>query len=545
MIRFLEIFGFLSVLLRGATLSFQSLTVGGVIFLTLVAGALRVESEAARGSCLRWIRRFAIALVVTQVAYVLTNGVILAQSADLTIFEIAGANFAIAGIIAALSALTIAILARTERGERPLALLLPAALILAGGVMTSHAVARIEDRVLLIILATLHQGATAAWIGGLPYLLISLKNTSEGATAQALTRRFSRLAMFSVVTLASAGLAMSYFYVGSWAAVPGTSYGAMVASKVAMLGFLLVLGALNYKIVHAVRNNSQSSLASLRRFGEVEIGIGLTVILAAASLTSQPPAVDIQAGRVTLPEIAARMAPRVPRMKSPSASDLPTAIYENRWRATENTALPESFVPGQAAVHPNTPAEKAWSEYNHHWAGLFVLVIGILALAARTGYAEWARNWPLVFFALAAFLSVRSDPENWPLGPNGFWESFADPEVFQHRVSVLLVIAFAIFEWGVQTGRMMVRRAELVFPLVGAVGGALLLTHSHSLGNLKEELLAELSHIPLALCAVLAGWSRWLEMRLPSEDRTRNKLSWIWPVCFILIGIILLNYRES
>ena len=23
------------------------------------------------------------------------------------------------------------------------------------------------------------------------------------------------------------------------------------------------------------------------------------------------------------------------------------------------------------------------------------------------------------------FLFLRSDPENWPLGPNGFWESFA------------------------------------------------------------------------------------------------------------------------
>jgi putative copper resistance protein D len=247
---------------------------------------------------------------------------------------------------------------------------------------------------------------------------------------------------------------------------------------------------------------------------------------------------------VTLPEIGLRMAPRVPRLRSPSANDLPTAIYENRWRVTENAALPESFVPGQAGARLNTPAEKAWSEYNHHWAGLFVLVIGILALAARTGHVEWARNWPLVFFGLAAFLLVRSDPENWPLGPNGFWESFADPEVFQHRLSVLLVIAFAIFEWGVQTGRMMVRKAGLVFPLVGALGGALLLTHSHSLGNVKEELLAELSHIPLALCAVLAGWSRWLELRLPAEDRTRGTMSWIWPVCFILIGAILLNYRE-
>ena len=34
----------------------------------------------------------------------------------------------------------------------------------------------------------------------------------------------------------------------------------------------------------------------------------------------------------------------------------------------------------------------------------------------------------------------------------------------------------------------------------------MLMTHSHSLGNVKEEFLAELSHIPLALLAVAAGW---------------------------------------
>jgi putative copper resistance protein D len=76
-----------------------------------------------------------------------------------------------------------------------------------------------------------------------------------------------------------------------------------------------------------------------------------------------------------------------------------------------------------------------------------------------------------------------------------------------------------------------------------AAGGALLLTHSHSVNNVKEEFLAELSHLPLAILAVAAGWSRWLEIRLP---RNRKALfAWIWPACFILIGCILLNYREA
>jgi putative copper resistance protein D len=80
--------------------------------------------------------------------------------------------------------------------------------------------------------------------------------------------------------------------------------------------------------------------------------------------------------------------------------------------------------------------------------------------------------------------------------------------------------------------------------LLVAVSGALLLTHSHTLGNIKEEVLAELSHIPLAILAVAAGWSRWLELRLPAENPARNTLARLWPVCMVLIGAILLNYHE-
>ena len=82
----------------------------------------------------------------------------------------------------------------------------------------------------------------------------------------------------------------------------------------------------------------------------------------------------------------------------------------------------------------------------------------------------------------------------------------------------------------------------LIIEAIAQAGAALLLTHSHDNSNLREETLAELSHTPMAVLGVMAGWSRWLELRLPSEDRSVP--SWIWPVCFVLIGAGLLNYRE-
>jgi len=166
-----------------------------------------------------------------------------------------------------------------------------------------------------------------------------------------------------------------------------------------------------------------------------------------------------------------------------------------------------------------------------------------LAVLSRHRWFAWAKHWPIAFVGLAIFLLLRADPENWPLGPSGFWESFTSADVTQHRLFVVLIVLFAAFEWGVQTGRLHARKAALVFPAVCAIGGALLLAHMHAVTNLKEELLAELSHTPLALLAVTAGWARWLELRFPGP--ARRFAAGIWPVCFALIGVVLLFYREA
>jgi copper resistance protein D len=541
--RLLQIFGFLSVLLRGASLTFQSLTVGGVVFLSVVLCKSRDDSGEIKASCLSWLRRFALVLVAVQISYLAANSLILMESAQIGFAEVIGANFVLAGALGIAASLTILVLSTRPRARPVRDLLLPAAGIVASSVLTSHAMARLEYRVPLVIVTALHQLATAAWLGGLPFLLIAIRRASSPELARTISARFSRLAVVSVVVLASAGSILSFSYVGSLKAIYGTSYGAMVATKAILFGLLLLLGALNFQLVRQVE--ASSILASLKRFGEAEIGIGITVILVAASLTSLPPAVDLLRDRVPASEVFARMTPRPPRLSSPAMKDLPEDVYAAQKIAFEVGSLStESFVPGQSGTRLNTPAEKAWSEYNHHWAGIIVLSVGLLALLAQAGKISWARNWPLLFLGLSVFLFLRSDPEVWPLGPNGFWVTFADPEVLMHRIFAALVIALAVFEWRVQTGRVASSKVRLVFPMLVAVSGALLLTHSHSLGNIKEEVLAELSHIPLAILAVMAGWSRWLELRLPAENHMRALVARVWPVCITLIGVLLLNYRE-
>jgi putative copper resistance protein D len=465
------------------------------------------------------------------------------QSADMTMGDVSGANFVLAGILAIASAITIAVLAGVQSPKIYAVMLAPAALILVSSVMTSHAMARLDYRIPLAVVTALHQGATATWLGGLFYLLIAIPRSPDNQFARQLIARFSKLALISVVVLAAAGFTLSVAYVGSLPAIYGTSYGIMVVTKVVLFGTLLLLGALNFQIARSPSGGSV--IASLKRFGEAELGIGITVILTAASLTSLPPAIDLKNDRVSRQEIAARLAPQIPRLASPAVQDLPEDVYAAEVTAFNGGTLSSaSFVPGQAGTRPNTLAEKFWSEYNHHWAGLIVLAIGLLAFLAQTKHFPWARNWPLLFLGLSLFLFLRSDPETWPLGPNGFWVTLQDPEVLLHRIFSLLVIGLAIFEWRVQTGRVATKGARLIFPALVAVASALLLTHSHSLGNIKEEVLAELSHAPLAILGVVAGWSRWLELRLPTENKVRDRMAWLWPTCLVLIGLLLLNYRE-
>jgi putative copper resistance protein D len=544
----LGLFGLVGVLLRAAILCFQTIAVGGIIFLLVVARSSRFGQESWVQSAARLIRWGALGLALAQVSFVVSNTLVLTFSADVSLGTALGANYVIAGVLAAAAGLVVFFRLGGPNGRGGPVLLIPAAAMIASSVMTSHSASRIEDRFVLIIFTLIHYVATAAWIGGLPYLLFVTRKATNLETLARVSHRFSRLAQISVTLLFAAGLGLSIWYVGSWNAIYGTAYGLMLSTKLILFGCLSLLGLANYFLVRTIRKWPEDRLGviSLTRFAEVEVGIGLTVILTAASLTSQPPGVDLTQDRVTLHEIARRYAPRMPRLSSPNLEQISGSTKELRRRAeVEGRKLASAFVPGADPLSVNTPADIAWSEYNHSWAGVFVLSTGILALMSRSRYFGWARIWPLIFLGLALFLFLRSDPENWPLGPNGFWESFASSDVLQHRVAVLLVILFAIFQWRVETNRVQSHFAALVFPAVCALGGVLLLTHTHPLGNVKEQLLIELSHTPIAILAVIAGWSRWLELRLPVPIRTRRCLAWLWPVCFIIIGLILINYHEA
>ena len=105
-------------------------------------------------------------------------------------------------------------------------------LLLAAAVSTSHAVARIDHRVLLAAATAAHHLGTAAWIGAMPFLLISLARAGSVEEARRMVRRYSQMALLSVATLILAGIGLAWFYVGAWSGLYGTAYGVMLLAKI-------------------------------------------------------------------------------------------------------------------------------------------------------------------------------------------------------------------------------------------------------------------------------------------------------------------------
>jgi putative copper resistance protein D len=522
------VIGFLDILLRGLILSAQAVAIGGVCFVLLVLRASSRRPGLDPEGLPRSLTLLAAGAATLVFAQTLALGIelyVLLHDAIWPVVAALETLYVQVGItkitLAALLAGCAWRLRHHPDSRCWLALPWLAVGLAVAAPGTSHAAARLESRAVLLVLDGIHQLAAALWVGGLAHLIAAALGRKDRPWPVDLLRRFSSLALASVTVLVASGVGLTLYYVDSPAALYGTAYGLMVMTKVVILAGLLLLGALNSRAIRRMHGAPNADQATLRRFVEVEVGLGFTVLFAAASLTSLPPAVDLTHDRATLAEVATRFTPRLPTLRSPSLSEMPI----------------------DDPNAPRTDADRAWSEFNHHVAGMLVLTMGLLAILHTFGRVGWARHWPLVFLGLALFMALRNDPGSWPLGPEGFWEGWLVATVVQHRIFVLLVVAFGIFEWQVRSGRMRSRRAALVFPLLCVVGGGLLLTHSHAAQNLKDEFLLEVTHAPLGILALLIGWSRWLELRLP--DVRRRLPGSLWAVGLALIGVLLIFYRES
>ncbi|MGW4197909.1 copper resistance CopC/CopD family protein [Streptomyces sp. NPDC005004] len=108
---------------------------------------------------------------------------------------------------------------------------------------SDHASAGIQVPVALAS-TTLHLLATAAWLGGLAALLLTLRRAKDAeALPPRVVTRFSRVALTSVVVLVITGTYQSWRGLGSWQALTDTSYGRILLAKLAAVTLLLLAAA--------------------------------------------------------------------------------------------------------------------------------------------------------------------------------------------------------------------------------------------------------------------------------------------------------------
>ena len=406
-------------------------------------------------------------------------------------------------------------------------------LTLATFPLSGHAAALPTREVLAMTVDGLHLFGVATWIGGLFHLRLLLGSLArDPVTIATAVRRFSPFALASAGLLIATGLINALQYVGSLTALLVTPYGLTLTAKLVLLIPLLTFGAVNFLILrpalqHTKQHDDDPLLRRLTTTMQGELGLGLVILLLVGALTALPYPVEDSPGTSDLAPVFSRLTPRLPHFSSPTAKQ----VWEQKL-AQKGTPNP---IRSADAI--------AYAEFNHHWAGAFVLVMGLLSLlhAFRPRLA-WGRAWPLTLIGLSIFLFFRNDPGVWPLGPISFWQSLTIVHVLQHRLYVVLVAALGIVEWLGQTGRIRRTWWTYIFPGICVIGSLMLFLHAHG-GLERADSLTHIQHVVIGTLGLSAGVSRWLELRVQGEDRLYGRL---WGLSVTLLGLFLfLFFREQ
>jgi hypothetical protein len=203
---------------------------------------------------------------------------------------------------------------------------------------------------------------------------------------------------------------------------------------------------------------------------------------------------------------------------------------------------------GHQAGWEGSVAGIAYSEFNHHFSGILILIIGLSEVRQALAIPFWA--WtrfllPGALLAAGSFLLVWSDHNAWPIGSLSFMQTFfgSDTEIIQHKSYGLLSVTVGIIE--------LLRRFRQLghvvwatpLPVFAMIGGLMLFGHSHGVHPSADKIAID--HAIMGTMAVTAGSSKLLSDWFRSPSRARSsKWELLWAGLIMLIGIQLLIYSE-
>lgn len=415
--------------------------------------------------------------------------------------------------------------------------------MIMSGAWLVHAAGRFENQLFLMTLTVLHQVAAAIWIGSVFQLvnvwLLRHRRKIPETLWPRLLKQFSPYGMAAVAGILVSGLSIALEYIDTWNGLIGTGYGNLLTVKVVLLTMALGYAWLNRSAVVSYGGNGNPYALTNRvpYFVEAETFVLVTLLFTAASLASQPPAIDIPTLTATWQEVLATFKPQIPLTSSPTHSALIAG------------------EPGRIAIVGQVPSLAAteWSNYNHNISGIFLTAMSFFAmlsyirqlpaLSAVRKLLDFTQYWPLGFVLLGIFLFFRSDAETWPLGPIGFWEStFNNGEVLQHRIATLLVFTLGVMELRARLNTNPSVTLKYAFPMLSAFGGLMLLTHSHIGFQPKSAFLIQVGHTAMGIFSLILACGRWLELKL--DNPGKNIAGFVSVAALFVMGLILMFYRE-
>ena len=202
----------------------------------------------------------------------------------------------------------------------------------------------------------------------------------------------------------------------------------------------------------------------------------------------------------------------------------------------------------QEGVWEGSAKGTAYSEFNHRFVGLFVLLFGLgeLGYSLRYQLPFWIRFvLPSALAIIGPYLLVWSDHEAWPIGALTFHQTFSgqDPEIIQHKFYGVFGSFAAVSETLRRIG--WARNPLWATPLfmLGLIGSLLLFLHSHEHhpGNRMIEwhhaLLGSFG-IGAAVSNAMVSWASGV------SEQSVKRWEAAWAMFVIIMGLQLLVYDE-
>jgi putative copper resistance protein D len=410
-------------------------------------------------------------------------------------------------------------------------------LLLAGafaGSLVSHAAALPSARFGPVLAQFLHIIAGAFWLGMLANLFLVTREVQRGGNAACgelgrIISRFSPFALAAAILLATSGLYSTFRLVSTPAAILVSPYGLTLMLKLGLLSIVLYPAFINWRVIRPAFRSAPAPEQAERLFKrftrlmELELTAGVLVIAVAGILGSiSPPGPDGSA-RLNRGQVEALLSPALP----------PARI-----------ANPKTFV----GAPERTADDLHYAEFTHRWAGVFVIVLGLLWLA-QSGGGDKARLcgmiWPWLLVPFGLFIAAVADPEVWILKTISWRDVFENPQLIEHQFGALLIfvlVALGFYD-SCKSSRNGNRPLGYALPFLMTAGSLMLLGHAHSSIGADDDLttLINVEHAIFGGLGLAAGLLRWLQLRtlLPKPAH------FVWGICVIVLGgFMAFFYKE-